>query len=252
MTGKESRNGTVVLSIDLPSEGANGGRVNDTLAKRLFQMLESRHLPASWVPQDPQSFSLRHDLAATNTRHDLALVGDSSWIGKAAGRTRFARELAARIEAVRSANINVSAIALRDTHLDDHLDLLVKHRVGMIRGQRRGGLSLQPQSVRFGVWYSPISVVLPQQNDWSWIRQSWTLRQIVRRAIRAAGVAHIMIDAARMEQKTAALAQFDLVLAHLQRQRDRGLLTVTSLSGLTESLIQRPTLKHATSILRTA
>jgi hypothetical protein len=252
MTDQKSRSGTVVLSIDVPLERSNAGRVNDTMAKKLFQMVESRHLSASWVPQDPQRFSLRHDLAATTGRHDIALVGDSSWIGKAAGRTRFARELAARIEAVRSADISVGAIALRDAQLDDHLDLLVKHRVGMIRGQRRDGPSLQPQSVRFGVWYLSISVVLPQPNDWSWIGKNWTLRQTVRRAIADAGVAHIVIEAARLEQNTAALGQLDLVLAHLQRQRNRGLLAVTSLSGLAESLIKKPTVKHATSILRAA
>jgi hypothetical protein len=250
MIGQNTPRGTVVLSIDVPSEGASGWQLND-VAPQLFRMLETRHLSATWVPVDPQHFSLRDELAI-NRRHDLALVGDSSWIGKAAGRTRFARELAARLGAIRSANINVAAIALRDVQLDEHLDLLVKHRVGMIRGERRGGPSLQPQSVRFGVWYSPVSVVLPGQNDWSWIGKSWTLRQTVRRAIRAGGVAHIVLDGARMGQNAAALGEFDLVLAHLQRQRDKGILAVTSLSGLTRSLIRKPTVKHASSILRAA
>jgi len=252
MTDPKLHRGTVVLSIDVPAEGATGGRINDTLARKLFHMVESRHLSASWVPLCPQQFSLRDELAAPNTQHDLALVGDSSWIGKAAGRPRFARELAARVQAVRSANINVAAIALRDAQLDDHLDLLVKHRVGMIRGWRRGGASLQPQSVRFGVWYSPVSVVLPQPNDWSWLGTSWSLRKTVRSVIQAAGVAHVVIDAARIEGNNAALGELDLVLAHLQRQRDKGVLKVTSLSGLTRTLIRQPNVKKATSILHVA
>jgi hypothetical protein len=252
MKGPKSQRGTVVLSIDVPAEDATGGRVNDKLARKLFHMVDSRHLSASWVPQAPQQFSLREELAAPNTGHDLALVGDSSWIGKAAGRTRFARELAARVEAVRSTDINVVAIALRDAKLDENLDLLVKHRVGMIRGGRRGGEGLQPQSVRFGVWYSPITVVLPQPNDWSWFGKGWSLRQSVRHVIRAAGVAHFVIDGARMEGNTGALDALDLVLAHLQRQRDKKALAVTSMSGLTKTLIRKPTVKKATSILRAA
>jgi hypothetical protein len=252
MTGPVSQIGKVVLSIDLPTEVASGGRLQDTLAKALYHMVESRRLAASWVPRSPQQFSLREKLAAAPTRHDLALLGDSSWIGKMAGRTRFARELAARVEAARSANINVSAIALDDVELDDHLDLLVKHRVGMIRGHLRGGASLQPQSIRFGVWYSPISVVLPQPADWSWFGTKWSLRQTVRRAIRAGGVAHLVVDAAAMEGNSAALGELDLVLAHLQRQRDKGALAVMSLSGLAATLVRQPTTKKANSILRAA
>jgi len=251
MTGLASRIGTVVLSIDVPSEGTADGRVNDTLARKLFHMVESRHLPASWVPMVPQRFSLRDKLAVSNSRHDLALVGDSTWIGKTAGRTRFARELAARVDATRAANIHVAAIALRDAELDDHLDLLVKHRVGMIRGQRRGDTRLQPQSVRFGVWYSPISAVLPQPQDWSWFGTKWSVRQIVRRAIRDGGVAHVVVDAARMDGP-AALNDMELVLAHLQRQRDKGVLAVTSLSGLAASLVRKPNGRKAKSILHAA
>lgn len=252
MTSPMSRIGTVVLSIDVPSESVSGGRLNDTFARELFHMVESRHLAASWVPLAPKQFSLRDQLAAHNTRHDLALVGDPSWIGKGAGRTRFARELSTRVEAARSANINVAAIALYDTHLDDHLDLLVKHRIGMIRGQRRGGASLQPQSVRFGVWYSPVSVVLPQTNEWSWFGTKWSLRQTIRRAIGAAGVAHVVIDGTKIERNTSAWGELELVLAHLQRQRDKGVLAVTSLSGLATRLIRQPSSRKATSILRVA
>jgi len=247
-----SRIGKVVLSIDLPAETAPGGRRNDELAKGLFQMVESRRLSASWVPQSPQHFSLSEKLAAAPARHDLALIGDATWIGKSAGRTRFARELAARVEASRAARMNVGAIALRDVELDDHLDLLVKHRVGMIRGQNRGGASLQPQSVRFGVWYSPISVVLPQPTDWSWFGAKWSFRQTVRRVVRNAGVAHVVVDGARLAGNAAALTELELALAHLQRQRDKGVLVVTSLSGLAATLVRKPAAKKAVSILRAA
>lgn len=252
MAGAMSGIGKVVLSVDLPSESATRGRPQDSLASTLFQMVESRRLPATWVPREPRQCSLYEKLAAAPARHDMALAGDATWIGKAAGRTRFARELAARVEAVRSAHVNVSAIALHDVELDDHLDLLVKHRVGMIRGQLRGGTSLQPQSVRFGVWYSPISVVLPKPADWSWFGQNWSLRQTVRRAIRAEGVAHLVVDATQMAGNSAALGELDLALAHLQRQRDKGVLAVLSLSGLAASLVRRPAAKKATSILKAA
>jgi len=247
-----SQFGTVVLSIDLPAEGAGSGRAQDALARQLFHMVESRQLAASWVPQVPDQFCLRDQLSAPDTRHDLALVGDSSWIGESAGRTRFARELAARVTVARSAHINVAAIALRDVELTDHLDLLVKHRVGMIRDQRRGAAHVQPRSIRFGVWVSPISVVVPQQNDWSWFGANWSLRQTVRRAIQSAGVAHVAIDGARIAGSKAALGEMDLVLAHLQRQRDRGVLAVTSLSGLGNMLMRKPNVKKASSILRAA
>jgi len=252
MTDRMARIGTVVLSVDLPAESSTGGRRHGTLAQDLFHMVESRRLAASWVPLATGPFSLRDQLAAPHSRHDVALVGDPSWIGKSAGRTRFARELSERVEALRSAHFKVAAIALRDAQIDDHLDLLVKHRIGMIRGHERGGARLQPRSVRFGVWYSPVSVILPQPSQWSWMGASWSFRQTISRAIRAAGVAHVMIDAARLDANSSALKELDLVLAHLQRQRDRGVLAVTSLSGLAATLIRKPTARHSQSILRAA
>lgn len=239
MAGPQGQIGTVVLSIDVP------GATSESLARKLYRMVDARHLGASWAPQAPQEFCLRDELA-NSQRHDLALVGDDTWIG--AGRTLFARELAARVESVRADQIQVSAIALRGVPLDDHLDLLVKHRIGMIRDQNCGNLPLQPRSVRFGVWSSPVSVVLPQPHDWSWFGMNRSARQIIRRAAAAKGVAHIAIDAGKIDGATTS--EVDLLLAHLQRQRDRGLLQVTSLAGLTASLVRRPTRKKATSILR--
>lgn len=252
MTSPGSQIGTVVLSIDVPAASFSGGRSNDKLARELFRMVESRQLAASWVPLDGGPFALSEQLAAHGDRHDLALAGESSWIGPTAGRTRFARELAARVQAAQAANLQVAAIALVDTQLDDHLDLLVKHRIGMIRGQRCGAANLQPRSIRFGVWYSPVSIVLPQPNDWSWLGSNRTLRQTIRRAIRAGGVAHIVIDATRFAPHSAALGEIDLVLAHLQRQRDKGVLEVMSLSRLTDKFVRKPTATKSKSILRAA
>ncbi len=252
MTGPTSSTGKVVLSVDLPAETAPGSRPRQGLAEKLFQMLETRRLPASWVPRNTQPFSLSHRLATTPNGHDLALLGDPSWVGKSAGRTRFARELSARVEAARAANLHVSAIALEDVELDDHLDLLVKNRVGMIRGRARTGTNLQPQSVRFGVWFTPVSAVLPRPVEWSWLGNTWSLRQTIRRTIRSGGVAHLVIDGTQVEANPTAMGDLDLALAHVQRQRDKGALAVMSLSGLAATLIRQPMAKKATSILRAA
>ena len=88
MAGPLPKIGKVVLSVDIPAESRTRGQVDDRLAAKLFQMVESRRLAATWVPQDPLNFSLLERLADAPARHDLAIVGDSSWIGAAAGRTR--------------------------------------------------------------------------------------------------------------------------------------------------------------------
>src|SRR3989304_2860921 len=67
------------------------------VTEQLFEMFNRHRLPATWAVGDPAHSAAAGLVAASETRHDLALLGDRYWIGKTAGRTRFARELARRV-----------------------------------------------------------------------------------------------------------------------------------------------------------
>ncbi len=242
--------GTLVISVDLPCRDESpAGRVGD----ELLRMMRARHVPATWAVS--RADALTDQLVRESAGHDVALLGDASWVGAAAGRTRFARELAARTTALRRRGGELAAIVLRDVSLTEHLDLLVKHRISLIRAgtsDRPQMTPLQPQSLRFGVWLAPVWAVIPRTDRWSWLGAAPLVRQAARRAAQSGGVAHLVVDAERLAARPAAVRELDGVISDLARQRDRGLLKIRTMSELSQRLTRRRATSPARSVLRAA
>ena len=112
---------------------------------------------------------------------------------------------------------------------------------------------LRPESLRYGVWQTPVSAVFPSRDNWSLLGSGRSVRRAVRRAIKAAGIAHIVIDANQLTtQTTTRLRDVDRLLAHVQWQRDRARLQVVTMGELTAKLTRKREVVPAQSILRAA
>src|SRR3972149_5892376 len=90
------------------------------VTEQLLEMFDRHRLPATWAVGDPAHSAAAGLVAASETKHGLALLGDRYWIGKTAGRTRFARELARRASQARTAGIEVVTLLPRVAPVAEH------------------------------------------------------------------------------------------------------------------------------------
>lgn len=249
--------GIFALSIDLdldPSRPATRQlRPLEEITARLTRLLAKYNVPATWGVADPAVSAASEPLTAACAGHEIAILGDVSWVGHEAGRSRFARELGRRTTRARGAGLDVSTLLLRGVDLTDHLDIAVKYAITAVRNGIQQG-HRAPQSLRYGLWQVPVSESLPGASRWQvGGGRGRSARREIDRACVTAGVVHFAIDALRLaERGPAALHVLDRVLRYADEQRRKRLLMVETLSTTTRLLTGGRTSLPSQSILRKA
>ncbi len=166
--------GTLILSVDLEFSGPRAGlaeqRALDNALERLLACLARHDMPATWAVADPAVSAARGRIEAAGRGHELAIAGDASWVGQAAGRSRFARELARRAAQARGAGLSVRTLVLKTELPGEHADLAIKEGIVAVRqtgpasvARKAGSL---PRTLRFGLWEVPANVTLPGASRW--------------------------------------------------------------------------------------
>jgi hypothetical protein len=250
----------VSVSIDLadPTSAPPLGHDPSALASRLVDLFQQCAFPATWAIPDPTEARWTRQLAGSPLGHEIALLADPAWAGPDVGRTQFSRELRRRTEYLASLGRRVTTLVLHQLESLEDLDLLVKHRIPLIRGDAANSahspsLYLQPQSVRFGVWKTPITAALTGRAGWLWLSEVAAARRAVRRAVGQGGFVHIVIDAARWaEQGPPDLKAIRNLLHSIRQQELRGGLEIGPLQQVAARWLKpRPTVS-AQSVLRRA
>ena len=253
--------GTITISIDLvPAAGqanVEHGRRLDETTDWLITTFGQLGIPATWAVADPAHSAATERLLTAELGHELAVLGDASWVGRQAGRSRFARELARRVLGSRAAGIEVTSLVPRDVEVDDHVDLLLKHGLTAVRGDVALSVSrqpLQPHALRFGLWEAPGSARLPARQSWlGGAGGGMAIRRAIRHSARQRRVFHLVIDAWRLaagnvqDRKTV-----DRTLCVVRQLRERQLLRSETLADLAARLSHVPRTQPARSILRPA
>lgn len=142
----------------------------------------------------------------------MALLGDASWVGREAGRGRFARELMRRMARARGDGLSMRTLALRTALPVDHCDLAIKEGIMAARhpsaAEAKRAPRLQPQALRFGLWGFPVSMVLPAASRWlpggGGVR---TARFEIDKAIAERGLVHLAIDAPHLAERVLGAAR---------------------------------------------
>ena len=197
--------GTLTLSVDLEFTGTHASlaeqRALDEAVGRLLTCLANHGLPATWAAADPAVSVARGKIEAASREHELAILGDASWVGRAAGRGRFARELARRVAHARSESLEVRTLVLKTELPIEHSDLAIKEGIVAVRqgGSSSAARKAQrplPRTLRFGLWELPAAVNLPGTSRWlpggGGMRAA---RYEIDQAIADQGLAHLVIDA---------------------------------------------------------
>lgn len=255
--------GTLTVSVDLEHDHVRidlaAQRALDAVADQLLNLLTRTRIPATWAVADPAVSAIRERVDVTRGGHELALLGDASWVGREAGRNRFARELARRVAHARSEGLHVRTIALRTALPVDHCDLAIKEGILAVRQlataqPARGARRLQPQVLRYGLWGFPVSITLPSTSRWlpggGGTRGA---RFEIDRAITEHGLVHLTIDAPQLASRGAAAMRIvQRVVEHAALRREHGLLEVATLGTLAGRLAHENHGQPSRSILRPA
>ena len=274
------RKGHVVISVDTEPPVCLSGTGRSTqagptqltahtqLRKRaaeLQQLLRRHQLRATWAVRDPAASHVPRILTeshAVGSAPELALVGDPTWVGETAGRTRFASQLLRRIEAAHQVGCDVGALKLDGVTLESGLDLLVRHRISVVwqglpaatsgsRETRRKSSStgaFRPQSLRFGIWQAPSSLRFPLRGAWWRGGAARVSNRLIRQAVQQAQVAHVVLNLPSLSARDLDIV--GAVLQRIRRQVEDGVLAVKTLGELGDALNQQPQRKSGQSVLR--
>jgi hypothetical protein len=226
------------------------------VTEQLVGMFNRHKLPATLAVGDPAHSAAASLVAASPTQHGLALLGDRYWIGRTAGRTRFARELARRVSQARTAGIEAVTLMPRVAPVSEHIDLVVKQGIRAVVGTEAESFqrptTTGPRALHYGVWEFAATERLPLKSTWM-PGGSWKLFRRVRRAAHEASTVHLMIDAAAVEEVgETATRSIEWLLCRVAKLRDRGLVEVETLSAAATRLSDLPVATPQKSILRRA
>ncbi|MBP87147.1 MAG: hypothetical protein CMJ64_10585 [Planctomycetaceae bacterium] len=235
--------GLFALSVDVR------GDLSKQQITGLLQTLRRVRTPATLSLPSPGAHELVSRALVEPLQHDFAILADPSWASQQAGRTKFARELARRVNVATSNGIDVRTLALDDTELTGNLDLLVKHRISIVRSHSQAGF--QPQSLRFGIWQAPVSFSLPSASRWSLVGVEWAVSRALSKAAKARDLVHIVTDANALSDPSV-YSTLDRILTLVQKRQAKGQITAVTLGGLVDSLTPQRRKQASRSVLRVA
>jgi hypothetical protein len=255
--------GVLTLSIDLEVAAAHLGlaerRSLETVTARLLELVGKYELPATWAVADPAVSAATERIVSLRAGHEIAISGDATWVGREAGRSRFGRELARRTAHARASGLAISTLILKTSDLEDHSDLAIKQGITAVRHPETDRAAhnprrLQPQTLRFGLWSFPVSLVLPHTSRWlpggGGVR---TARALIDQAICDRGLVQLAIDAPQLALRGfAAECALQRVLQHAERRRRQGILDVVTLGNMANKLSSQTQSQPSHSILRPA
>jgi hypothetical protein len=226
------------------------------VTEQLFEMFNRHRLPVTWAVGDPAHSAAASLVAASTTKHGLALLGDRYWVGKTAGRTRFARELARRVSQSRSAGIEAVTLVPRVAPVAEHIDLVVKQGIRAVVATTAETVSLPTatgaRALHYGVWEFAATERLPLRSTWV-PGAGWKLSRTIRRVVRENTTLHLVFDAAAIETAGRTTTRsIERLSRRIAKLRDRGLVQVETISAAAERLSLLPVARPQRSILRRA
>jgi hypothetical protein len=258
--GREMAGGVLLLSIDWELEIDNSDQAReqrlDAAGLQLVELTQRLRIPATWAVADPLLSAATDQILRAGVGHEIAVLGDRSWIGPGSGRNRLARELDRRFQRARKVGIPVATLSLRNVEPATMLDLLHEHHIHAVRGPASDRPSLArkigPPTVRYGVWQAPTAWRIPARQTW-WLSGGWSIRRQLRRAIRRQELLHLVVDAPRLvDAGQPGLAALESLLTLAAARRDAGQLEIVTLGQSAETALRDRASHPTRSILRPA
>ena len=189
-------------------------------------------------------------------QHEIAILGDASWMGRDVPPSRFARELARRTEGGRAAGHSVSTLVVK-TLAFDHAGLAARHGITAVRHMRAdkstANRGLRSRALQFGLWSFPVTITLPGGGRW-WPGGGGgrSARSAIDQTIAQGGLAQLVIEAPRIAARLSSYRVLQRVLRHVKHRRDSGLLEVLTIGTMAARLSTQRQGQPSRSILQPA
>lgn len=244
--------GILTISIDVDSDAGRAGE----LLQPCLELLHKHQLAATWAFADPGA-ALAERLARDTSGHEIALLGDASWVGRAAGRGRFAHKLGERIHRANAAGIAITSLAVHGAILGDQTDLAVKHGITAVRHaalEARSNGGLPGRTLQGGLWNFSVGLALPGASRWlPGGGGGGRARAAIDQAIAERSTLHLSIDAGRLVARGASVWRvLEGVLRYTSGRRSHGMLDVIALRAAATRLTAQYQAQPSRSILRIA
>ncbi len=252
---------SVDLDLDVQRRGGDQQKSLETIGRQLADLLAQYRLPATWAVADPAVSAATDRILASNPAHEIAILGDRTWVGREADRPRFARELTRRATRGRTAGLTISTLLLRGTELDSHLDLAVKQGITAVARAEAistakwfGRVRSEAAPLRFGLWQLPTQLSLPCERDWRiWRSPARQAKAELALAVSDRQVFHLSISGlAAAAASRSTLRAVDRLLVDAVRWREQGLLVVDTLASTARRLAGGRQTTPSRSILQPA
>lgn len=221
--------------------------------QQLLQAFDQAQVPATWGFSDPARSHFIPALVNGTSRHEVALLGDMSWISPEAGRRSLCQQLVQRISKAQEAGVELSTLALYDGQLSADYDLLAKQQISMVRYSRTKSQSRKQasrrRSLRYGLWEAPAAVSLSPTS----LLGGRLIARLMRRMARQGGVGHLLLDlTGEKDLTTRGLKLVNRTLHAISKYQRSAQLQICTLSDL--ALQWQPSQQGATarSLLRVA
>jgi hypothetical protein len=244
--------GILTISIDVHGDASRAGEA----LQPCVELLHKHQLPATWAFADPAA-PLAERLVRGTAGHEIALFGDPTWVGRAAGRARFAHKLGERLERARATGIAISSLVLQGAVLGDQADLAIKHGITAVR---HGAAETRPtggspgRTLQGGLWNFSVGQSLPGISRWLLGGGGGgRARAAIDLAIAERSTLHLAIDAGRLATSGhGAWRVLEGVLRYTSGRRAHGLLDVIGLRSAAARLTAQYQAQPSRSILRAA
>ncbi|MCR9117059.1 MAG: hypothetical protein NXI22_08975 [bacterium] len=237
--------GSLVITVDVGPEISKAGPLYEA-ANRLMHRLEQYAMPATWCISDPAE-SVIADRVMQSSSHELAILGDDSWVGRTIPRNVFVEALRRRTEAAQKAGWKPTALALHQSQLRENLDVVADAGIEVVRPATPSRSAL-PRRIGNRLWESFAHVRLPR--DW-WFGNVFTLNRrsdALQTAAETGHTHHVQIDLSRLAFATGA-GGVDGLLKSAFRLHSQQELT---LKTLTESIQELVSMTRTRSVLSKA
>lgn len=234
---------SITLSLDLELEigraTATHAQRLDDLTPDLVALLDSHGIAATWGLADPARSAATDAILASRLPHEIAVLGDRSWLGWGAGGSRANRELARRIAGAAGRQIGVRSLVLHNESSIACGLPLADLGIAAVR-QPIGHQTTRPNVImgtshRLKVADPVQRLALPSW--WSWFdHDSHPSARLRRRGARTTPtVYHFGLDAQQLcSAGPRALSRLDTLLADLSRLRREQGIELQTLRAWTE------------------
>jgi hypothetical protein len=248
---------TISIDLELEIDHFSGPRQTalDRIRDRLIEMCADQQIAATWAVADPARSAASDLILASGRGHEIAVLGDRTWLGRGAGRLRTQRELARRFEGARRVGMSMTTLALRHSDLPLDMNWLAPHGITALREPiERGANALASDSAGShpAIWQAPPAHNVPSLHGWRFFR-GWLLERELQRTIRQRGLLHFGLSAPQLiGAPPAAMHELESLVARLGRYQRQASLAVVTLSHLARQRLAQRVAIPAKSILHSA